>query len=108
VSNELLPCPFCGCKAEMARKQPRRFWILPSSRVDVSCSNSKCGASFSRWHPNEWNTRAARPAPEYREPTLEDASRIADIARRLMRNDATYSDMFAALRAGGFVVRETK
>jgi hypothetical protein len=50
--------------------------------------------------------RAARPAPEYREPTLEDASRIADIARRLMRNDATYSDMFAALRAGGFVVRE--
>jgi hypothetical protein len=26
----------------------------------------------------------------------------------LMRNDATYSDMFAALRAGGFVVRETK
>jgi hypothetical protein len=47
------------------------------------------------------------PAPEYREPTLEDMHPL----KARISNDAWWvkdKDMLAALRASGFVVRETK
>jgi hypothetical protein len=118
-ADALLACPFCGItptEANVIEGTTFRWRVVvcdcgvvgPEARKNTMDHSAEAEQAGCRAAIKEWNTRAAQPAPEYREPTLEDASRIADIARRLMRNDATYSDMFAALRAGGFVVRETK
>jgi hypothetical protein len=48
---------------------------------------------------------AAQPAPEYREPTLEDAARAWRIYNKALTKTCA-GDMLVALRAGGFVVRE--
>jgi hypothetical protein len=65
-AGDLLPCPFCGAPA--ARGVKLRWPVQEScgfSRMHVSCSNSGCGAHFSKWHESEWNRRSTPPA----EPT---------------------------------------
>jgi hypothetical protein len=73
--------------------------------IDAQCGWSCVGTSAEDCK-TEWNRRNCTIplAPEYREPTLEDAREV----RRafLETNDGQYAyDMLAAIRAGGFVVR---
>ena len=64
---ELLPCPFCGCRAELYRTSGDHQittgeWILE----DVwNCGCKKCGVGFSELNNRDlavvkWNTRTPK------------------------------------------------
>ena len=55
-SGDLLPCPFCGSKAEKLTG-----WINPE---EARCSNQFCDAHGSSWSLEHWNTRRSETIEE--------------------------------------------
>ncbi len=59
MADQLKACPFCKSTATKRKKGGflrRMFWYPGLTKV--SCSNDGCGAFFSYWSAEEWNTRA--------------------------------------------------
>lgn len=76
MTDDLLPCPFCGGAAEMnIHRDDDKDPLSCISFVVVRCT--RCGISKERPSPNVaanfWNTRAAPPLmPVYGSKPVED------------------------------------
>ncbi len=79
--SEILPCPFCGSKADMQNQFGSDYW--------VQCTNLDCGATdgTNNSEPNSaalrWNRRAA-PLP----PAVDEQIKQAVFAERKSCCDA--------------------
>ena len=50
--SELKPCPFC--------KKPAKSWKQGIIGYKLcACSNGECAAAFTKFTPEEWNTRSS-------------------------------------------------
>lgn len=70
--SELLPCPFCGCEAQLIHEHPE----LPNGSYDslfvVRCKLKECGNGTASWFPAvaavaAWNRRRGEREPEITE-----------------------------------------
>lgn len=87
---ELLPCPFCGGKAELYKQYAR-------------CSNNECGVTLAAT-VEEWNTRATMRAEAAEEVSEEELVAVLDMEfdRDLGFNRNFFRRSIHALRSAGF------
>lgn len=62
MSNEILPCPFCGCEAQPVPEVDEKY--LPTGRYSILCTNPNCFTE-SKCHDTldvaieKWNKRTS-------------------------------------------------
>lgn len=82
----LKPCPFCGSEAKTWKQGLIRFQL-------VKCSDDSCGAFFTKFTPEEWNSRS-------RESDLENV--LTEIQSEAYKAEKTV-DIFKPNHQMGFI-----
>ena len=68
MTDELMPCPFCGKANDLLTWHDPKTTLYPWYRIECDNCGAKGPGSDHGDHEQQWNTRALLAAPDEPEP----------------------------------------